>query len=102
MKDLLSLVKTLRRPRLLVRAARIGAEDYRREARLPRLLGLAALPRSASALLQLMELEADLDESRRRGDATYSVTRHVEVLSAVMGESRRLRAAGERGAAGLT
>ena len=33
MQDILSLLSSLRRPRLLIRAARIGADDYRREHR---------------------------------------------------------------------
>ncbi|MEL7088895.1 MAG: DUF6477 family protein, partial [Planctomycetota bacterium] len=39
MQDVLTMLQCLHRPRLLMRAARIGAEDYRRAAHLPRLLG---------------------------------------------------------------
>ena len=39
MQDILSMLSAIHRPRLLMRAARFGAEDYRREVHLPRLLG---------------------------------------------------------------
>jgi hypothetical protein len=93
MKDILSIVSELRRPRLLIRAARIGAQDYRRDPHLHRILGYGALPRPGAALMQLMAMEADHDERRRGGDAGYSVSRHVEILVAMMGEAKLLRAA---------
>ena len=77
--------------RLLIRAARIGAQDYRRNPHLHRLLGYGALPRPGAALVRLMEIEADLDEQRAAEDAAYSVSRHVEVLTAMMGEAHLLR-----------
>ncbi|MBN9886505.1 DUF6477 family protein [Salipiger abyssi] len=92
MQDILSLMQTLRRPRLLVRAARIGADEYRREPHLGRILGVAPPARHAPAILKLMEIEAVLDERRRASDGGYSAARHVEVLAAMMGEARQLRA----------
>ncbi|SDX99102.1 DUF6477 family protein [Citreimonas salinaria] len=93
MKDILSLVSDLRRPRLLIRAARIGAQEYQRDPHLHRILGYGNLPRPGEALMRLLSIEGDLDEMRHGGDAGYSVSRHVEVLSAMMGEARLLRTA---------
>lgn len=92
MNDILHRLDGLRRPRLLIRTARIGAEDYRRDIHLPRLLGHGGLPRNAPALERLMDMEAGLDLSRRDGEAGYSTIRHVEVMIAMMGEARLLRA----------
>ena len=92
MQDVLSMMESLRRPGLLIRAARIGADDYRRTRHLQRLLGYGQLPRGAQALMQLMELERGLDDQRLGDDAAYSLTRHVDVLIAMMGEARLLRA----------
>jgi hypothetical protein len=39
------MLAALRRPSLLMRAARIGTEDYRRTVHLPRLLGYGQVPR---------------------------------------------------------
>ncbi|MEB8386151.1 DUF6477 family protein [Rhodobacteraceae bacterium KMM 6894] len=93
MQDLLTLLNTLRRPQLLIRAARIGAAEYRREAHLRRYLGYGALPRSAAALRRLVDMEATLEELRQDRAAGYSATRHVEILIAMMGEARILRTA---------
>jgi hypothetical protein len=92
MDDILIRLDMLRRPHLLICAARIGAEEYRRDIHLPRLLGRGALPRHAPALARLMEMEGALDDSRRLGDASYSSMAHVEVMIAVIGEARILRA----------
>ncbi len=62
MQDLMSMLKTLRRPRLLIRAARFGAQDYNRERHLQRLLGYGTLPRPGAALMRLMDMERDLNE----------------------------------------
>jgi hypothetical protein len=92
MQDLQTRLAALRRPALLIRAARHGQADYRREQHLPRLLGHAALPPHGAAALRLMEMEAELDARRRADDAAWSAARHVEVLIALMAEARLLRA----------
>ncbi|MCB1311527.1 MAG: hypothetical protein KDK29_06385 [Sedimentitalea sp.] len=92
MQDILSMLNTLRRPRLLIRAARIGAQEYRRERHLQRLLGYGALPRPAAALLRLMEIEREMNEQRSGDEAGYSLTRHLDILIAMMGEAQLLRA----------
>lgn len=97
MQDLLSMMHALRRPRLLIRAARIGADDYRRDRHLQRLLGYGALPRSAPALMRLMEMERDLDHLRRDDASGYSLTRHLDILIAMVGEARLLKAAHDTG-----
>ncbi|MBR9836769.1 DUF6477 family protein [Salipiger thiooxidans] len=92
MQDILSLLSSLRRPRLLIRAARIGADDYRREHHLSRILGIETPMRSGPALMQLLEIEDAMNGRRRAADGAYSVARHVEVLAALMGEARLLAA----------
>lgn len=91
MQDLLTMLNTLRRPRLLIRAARHGAQEYSRSRHLQRLLGYGALPRHAPALMRLIEVEAVLNEQRKTADAGYSLPRHVDVLIAMMGEANLLR-----------
>lgn len=93
MQDILSMLQALRRPPLLMRAARIGAEDYRRSVHLPRLLGYGVLPRHGSALMKLMEIEGELNSQRLSGNGSYSLLRHVDILIAMVGEARVLRAA---------
>lgn len=92
MLDLLSLIGTLNRPRLLVSAARFGVDDYHREAHLPRLLGHPVPPRNGEAIMRLLDIEAALDARREVNAADYSPARHVGVLTALLGEARLLRA----------
>jgi hypothetical protein len=93
MKDILSSLHDLRRPGLLIRTARIGAADYRRGAHLARLIGGTPPPSSGAALMQLMELEAELNDCRKNERAGYSPARHVDILIAMLGEARLLRQA---------
>lgn len=91
MHDILGKLAALQRPRLLVRAARIAAQSYRREHHLRPILGSSHLPRHAVALLGLSEIEAEMNAWREMRKADYSVTRHVNVLTALMAESRLMR-----------
>ena len=93
MQDVQTMLRQLRRPRLLAQAARFGAEDYRREAHLRRLLGRPNLPGPAEAALILMEREAEMNAARVAGLASYSFADHVYLLIALVGEARLLRAA---------
>ncbi|MCA0045015.1 DUF6477 family protein [Celeribacter litoreus] len=88
MTDLQSALATLRRPSLLIRAARFGMTDYNRTRTLKRLMNISTLPSPKHALSALLDAEARLEETRQSGDAAYSVARHVEVLIALMSEAR--------------
>lgn len=90
MTDVTALLATLRRPRLLIRAARYGLEGYNRNRDLKRVMRTGTPPSPLLALTRLIEEEARIEHIRRSGDATYNVTRHVEVLIALMGEARLL------------
>jgi hypothetical protein len=92
MTDLLAMLDTLRRPSLLIQAARAGCEDYRREAHLRRLLGPGPVPREGAALAPLIQIEETLNHQRRTGDNGYSLVSHVDVLIAMMGEAQLARA----------
>lgn len=78
----------LRRPRLLISAARIGLNDYRRTRDLKRLFGAVPQPSAAATLSRLLDAEEALEADRRAGSATYSPARHVDLLIALMAESR--------------
>ena len=61
---------------------------YRRDRDLVRLLGQGAVPAPAQSLDALLEQERALEQTRKSGDAGYSIARHVEVLIALIAESR--------------
>jgi hypothetical protein len=90
MTDFSEVLANLRRPRLLIRAARFGQADYRRERDLQRLIGVQTTPRSETALPRLLTAEEELEQTRKAGDATYSLTRHIDVLIALLAEARLL------------
>ncbi|WP_332836469.1 DUF6477 family protein [Thioclava electrotropha] len=89
--DPVTAVAKLRRPRLLIRAARHGLSDYSRKRDLKRVMRMSELPRPGAALRALMAEEAALDHARRAGEATYSVARHIELLIALLAEARLAR-----------
>jgi hypothetical protein len=90
MTDLIQLLSSLRRPRLLIRAARFGMADYNRERDLKRLIREPSAPSPAKAVTRLISEEAILEDNRTSGDATHSVARHVEILIALMAEAKLL------------
>ena len=101
--SIVSLMETIsrtRRPRLLLRAARIGTLEYRRETDLRRVLRLPAAPAPGAATVRaLIELEASLESLRTRPNHTVGdpgrAARHVEVMIALMSEARLMAEAVE-------
>ncbi len=92
MQDLMTMITTLRRPRLLARAAKHGAQDYNRDRHLQRILGYGSLPGTGAALMRLLELEREVNEQRKEEDAAYSLVRHLDLLIALLGEAQLYQA----------
>ena len=90
MNDMLSLIQSLTRPRLLIRAARHGLEDYSRDRTLARLIGVMPGARVEETLAKLVEVEARMEQARKEDDGSYSVVRHIDLLVALIAESRLL------------
>ncbi|MCB1394700.1 MAG: hypothetical protein H6898_10155 [Rhodobacter sp.] len=83
----------IRRPRLLLRTARHGTLDYNRATDLRRILRLPATPAPGPATVRaLIALEAQQEELRTRPPHEvgnpWRAARHVEVLIALIAESR--------------
>lgn len=92
MLDLHTRIATLKRPPLLARAARFGVDDYRRTIHLRRILQSDTLPRHGPAIMQLLDIEAEMDDRRTTDSASYRPAHHVEVLIAILGEAHLMRA----------
>lgn len=88
MTDFTALLANLRRPRLLIRAARFGLQDYRRDRDLRRILAVPAT--AESNVPRLLAEEERLELIRRTDDLNYPVARHIEVLVALIAEIRLL------------
>ena len=90
MTELRSHIARLQRPRLLIRAARLGLPDYRRDRDLRRLIGTLSAPPPPVSVARLLEAEDEVEEVRRTGATGYNAIRHVDLLIALMAEARLL------------
>ncbi len=88
----MTMISTLRRPRLLTRAAKLGAQDYDRDRHLQRILGYGATPGTGTALIRLIELEKEVNALRQEDNAAYSLVRHLDLMIALIGEARLYQA----------
>ncbi len=78
----------MRRPRLLMQAARYGIGAYRRSRDLRRLIGADAT--DEHVITNLITAEEKIEQTRIAGTANYSPARHVEVLAALIAEAYAL------------
>ncbi|MTH79288.1 DUF6477 family protein [Paracoccus aestuariivivens] len=77
----------LRRPRLLVQAARHGAASFNRSKELKRILRCEDLPAPAAALPRLYAQEQELNDARLEVKADYDLQRHIMLLIAILAET---------------
>ncbi len=78
----------LRRPRILIRAAREGQSGWRRDRDLRRLLRLDHTPAPGAALPRLRAEEALMNDARLQRAAEYDMRRHVLLMIAILAEMR--------------
>ena len=86
MTDISTALKSLKRPGILVSAARKGLAHYRRERDLAQILKADRGTRAAAE--RLLAAEERIEQTRRAGDVTYSVAAHIAVLTALIAEAR--------------
>lgn len=91
----------IRRPRLLMAAARAGLAGWQRDRDLPRLLRSEALPHPRQALDQLLMREARHDEARRGNRGDHDLRGHILVLIAILAEMQALSGSATPAAAAL-
>jgi len=95
---LMDRLRRTRRPRLLLRTARFGLAEYRRERDLRAMLRLPAAPPPGPATVALLlDLEAAEEARRSRPTAepgeAWRAARHVELLVALIAETQLMAAA---------
>jgi hypothetical protein len=91
MQDIQSQIRQLKRPGLLVQAARFGLDGFRRSRDLARLLPDAAHVSCGAALMALLEAEREENDARTAHSAHsahYALIRHIQLLTAIMAEAR--------------
>jgi plasmid stability protein len=92
MTEFRDIIANLRRPRLLIRAARHGTAEYSRDRDLRSLLQTTKTLSSEMALSQLIEVEAEAERTRKLGTIGYSFSHHISLLIALLAEARSLAA----------
>lgn len=80
-------LENLKRPKILVKAAQIGQRHYQRKKNLCHILGCTKLPSPEAAVIRLSEREHVINEERLQSEASYSITRHISLLTALLVES---------------
>jgi hypothetical protein len=84
MTDAATLTANLRRPKILLRAARLGMQDYRRDRDLKRLVHSPY--KSEETITQLIDTEQAMEDNRKNNDLGYSFIKHIEVMIALLCE----------------
>ena len=82
----------LKRPSLMTRAARAGAAAYRRERDLKRFLPKIRAASAKAIISAIKTAEEACEAERRSGAASYSLERHIGLLSALFAEAKATRA----------
>jgi Family of unknown function (DUF6477) len=90
MRDIRTALESMRRPRLLMSAARSGLVNYKRDRDLRRLIGTEPRTPMDVTLPKLLCEERRLEAIRLTGDAAYPVGRYVDVLIALLAEASLL------------
>ena len=84
MQNIAIELNALRRPKLLIRAARAGMAEYRKSCTK---VSLAHPSGAKTSIDMLLQTEALLNEERLEQNAAYSVRKHIRILAALMVEA---------------
>ncbi len=85
-----SALTGMRRSKILVESARIGIKHYRREKALKLLFKTNRPCTKTAMVLALQAQEQDIEQLRQNGDGNYRAQRHVQVMTALIAEARRV------------
>ena len=86
MQDSKFELSILKRPKILITAARIASQTYRRSRDLSAVLGYSHPTSDRLIRQRLFDLEHTINQKRRLDDASYDLKIHVQVLSALLAE----------------
>ena len=87
MFDTAAYLKSLRRPGLLVRTAKLAMSQFNREAILFKIFGFELSDDPNDVIKDLIEREDEINVQRKTGDVTYNIARHISILTALMHEA---------------
>jgi hypothetical protein len=81
-----AVITTIRRPKILLCAAKFGLKTYSRNKELKRLFKMRTAPQPPHALRMLRTRENDLENARKKGKAAYDMKLHIQVMTALLQE----------------
>lgn len=90
MNRLLIQVQNLKRPRILVQAAKVGAQHYQRKRYLRDHFGSAAPGTASNFVQELLAKENLHNQQRIEKSAHYRAGQHLEVMIALIAEAKLL------------
>jgi len=85
------LLAGMRRPQILLEAARIGGKSYRRDDILRRIFKTKRPGQQRALVLALIERESEFESLRHLGDGSYLAMKHVQIMTALLAENKRPR-----------
>lgn len=74
------------RPKILMQAAKIGLQTYRRETDLKKILGSRGTSDQNQIISQLSDREIKREEARKNGNAAYDMNKHIQIMTALLQE----------------
>ena len=86
METALQKLSTLKRPKVLNTAVRLGLSQYRRQKELSRILGFKFEGSNQELVNYLFQIEAAINEQRLQHDPFYRMAYHIDVLVALIYE----------------
>lgn len=83
-------LRKVKRPEILLQAAKIGLKTYSRNRDLKRLFKVKEIPQPMQVIKQLLKnettLETALKEARKTGNAAYDMKLQIQVMTALLQE----------------
>ena len=79
-------LRKIKRPKILLQAAKIGLKTYSRNRDLKRLFKVQEIPQPMQVFKRLLKNETVLEEARKKGDAAYDMKLHIQVMTALLQE----------------
>ncbi|MEJ6708239.1 MAG: DUF6477 family protein [Amylibacter sp.] len=83
-----TILSNLKRPKILISAARLGMANYDRDADLRFIVKTQNTPNHGAAIETLLTREQELEVRRKDEQTSYSVQEHIRVLTALLAEVR--------------
>lgn len=90
MTKAIATLSNIKRPKLIIRAARSGTSQYQRSRFIKQYPSLSPKHSSETFLNRLLIEENEINQSRHNDDPAYNVRKHIAVLTAILAEANSI------------